>query len=169
MTPAEYRAQAASLRESAAEFRQRAEQLRAEAAEWEMRAVAALNLAAVQEAMARMAEEGALPSGSEPGTVGNMLLRVQTGSRGAAISATMAKNGTAFQRALAMFGLSMPEWAESHGKKPNTVKSWVKHPSRGGRPIPREYAEAIAKEFVDPRTGESLVPAVDTVWPNGIR
>ena len=55
---------------------------------------------------------------------------------------------------------NVTEWAEKHGHKRRTVRSWMD----GSRPIPRRVVDEIAAEFVDPQTGRSLVPP--SSWSN---
>jgi hypothetical protein len=86
-------------------------------------------------------------------------------SRGAAIAAGKRKSNHPWPRALASAGLSVPEWARAQEKPKldaEVARSWLKAPGKGGRTIPRVWAERIAREFPD-------VPAVDASWPNGIR
>lgn len=159
---------AAELRDAAVKLRAKAAEKKAESEQYAMEAKAADILAEQHEAIAVALEAGRLPSRDEQSTPTKVLFRVKM-SRGAAISAGMTKSNTAFQRALAIYGLSIPEWAAKRRKNVETVRSWVKKPNHGGRAIPRAEADAIASEFVDPKTGESLVPAIEDAWPNGIR
>lgn len=106
------------------------------------------------------------------GTLG--AVEVQTRSRGAAVSAakTSTKTRTLFQQKLIERELSVPEWANARHKNgqgrpvkvgAETAKSWNKRPGKGGRPVPREWADIIATEFDDMRL------ALPEAWPNGIR
>jgi hypothetical protein len=97
-----------------------------------------------------------------------MEAQVAIQSRAAKISGAKAarlKTSLPWQKALQLVGLSAQEWAAKQQKPPlggEKARSWMKRPGRGGRPIPRFWAERIAKEFPD-------VPAVDASWPSGIR
>lgn len=101
-----------------------------------------------------------LHSSTEPGTLGTQM-QVEK-SWGAAIAAAKRKPKWPFARALDKAGISLPEWARLRGAKVENVKSWLKNPGKGGRPVPRVWAERIAKEF-------PKVPANPESWPNGIR
>lgn len=73
-----------------------------------------------------------------------------------------------FPRALEAKGLTVAEWAVANKLDRSLVKSWFA-PGAAGRRIPAFWATRIAKEFRDPKTGESVVPATEDVWRNGIR
>ena len=65
-----------------------------------------------------------------------------------------------FPRALYRSGSTVTKWAEAHGLDRNIVKSWF---ARGSacRPIPRRFAEEIARVY--------SVPATMDVWHRGLR
>jgi len=102
-----------------------------------------------------------LHSSIESGTLGTEMSTADV-SWGAAIAKARRKARWPFQRALDKIGKSLPEWARERGAKVENVKSWLKKPGHGGRPVPRVWAERIAKEF-------PTVRAVPESWPNGIR
>lgn len=108
---------------------------------------------------AERAEIIGLHPSTESGTLGTMQLEK---SWGAAIAAAKRKPRWPFARALDKAGISLPEWARARGAKVENVKSWLKNPGKGGRPVPRLWADRIAKEFPSVR-------AVPESWPNGIR
>lgn len=90
----------------------------------------------------------------------------QVRTKGANISGAKIKAPTLFQRHLQAHHLSLPGWTatqSSYGLKPNTAAGWIKRPGKGGRPIPRVWAERLAAEFQDPAL------ALPESWPNGIR
>lgn len=96
-------------------------------------------------------------------------MEVGTRSRGASVTAGRVKHGFAFQEALKARGLSLPEWvATQRGLALEAAKSWVKRPGKGGRSIPRVWANRIAAEFMGD-DGVSLVPADESSWPSGIQ
>ena len=102
-----------------------------------------------------------LHNNTESGTLGTQMSTVDV-SWGAAIAKARRKAKWPFQRALDKAGKSLPEWARERGANVENAKSWLKQPGKGGRPVPRDWAKTIAKEFPS-------VPAVDKSWPNGIR
>lgn len=105
-----------------------------------------------------------LPGEAVMGTMGSV--NQVSLSQGGAVSAGKTKTPTRFQKALHKRGMSLPEWASTKKKfrlNPETAKGWVKRPGKGGRPIPREWADRIAREFGDP----ALLDPDN--WPNGIR
>jgi hypothetical protein len=161
-TPEELRRFAIELRQAAEKRRARIAELEAEVEQLRKEAKASDILAATHEAWARALEEGRLPTAPNSGSLGAdmQLLKIKF-SRGAAIAKGRIEHPTKFQRALAKRGMSLPEWARARGKKVEKVKTWVKE-GEAGRRIPRDEAEAIAKEFPD-------VPAVDSSWPKGIK
>ena len=125
------------------------------------RHIMALAQLRVREARAELALS-ALQRASQVGTMGTM----ESTTRGGAISAAKVRIGTLWQSHLRARGLSIPEWVTSRGRKApgvESARSWVKQPGRGGRPIPRVWADALAAEFEDP----SL--AMTASWPSGIR
>ncbi len=87
-------------------------------------------------------------------------------SRGAAVSAALIDptSKTMFQATLEENNLSLPEWvAKQDGLSHNTAQAWNKKPGAGGRPIPRLWAERIAKQFKKPALRQAKN------WRNGIR
>lgn len=59
--------------------------------------------------------------------------------------------------------------AQDHAYRPlplATASSWTAKGSK--KTIPRRWADLIASEFVDEKSGKSLVPATRKTWPNGI-
>lgn len=98
------------------------------------------------------------------GTIGSM--ESAAPSQGGAVSAGKTKSPTLFQKALHDRGMSLPEWAATKKRfhlKAETAKNWVKRPGKGGRPVPRQWADRIAAEFGDPALSNP------DNWPNGIR
>lgn len=57
-------------------------------------------------------------------------------------------------------------WARLRGVSVKTVSSW--YARRSKKTIPRRWADLIASEFRDEKSGRSLVPATVKTWPNGI-
>lgn len=105
-----------------------------------------------------------LQEGAAIGTMGSM--ETVAPSPGGAVSAGKTKFPTPFQKALHKRGLSLPGWVVTKKKfhlKLETAKGWVKRPGKGGRPVPRLWADRIAAEF-----GEPTLADPDN-WPNGIR
>lgn len=105
------------------------------------------------------------------GTIGTQTMEAQSPTPGANISAAKTKGRWPFQRALIKRNLSLPEWARAQ-KKPHvieveTAKSWLKKSEKGGRKIPRSWADRIELEFRDEK-GRSEVPATNASWPSGI-
>jgi hypothetical protein len=96
---------------------------------------------------------------------------VQEKSRGAAVSAGMVapeNRDVLLWQVLSLRGLSLPEAVAGLKHKypalnEGTARSWVKRPGKGGRPIPRMWADRLAKEFKQPRL------RLPESWPNGIR
>lgn len=102
-----------------------------------------------------------LQQSDEMGTIGTM-----DKTTGAAVSAAKTKHPTLFQQRLHERGLSLPGWAATKKKfelEIERAKSWVKKPGKGGRPVPRVWADMIAGEFDDPGLADPKN------WPNGIR
>lgn len=125
------------------------------------------DLAAIAEMAADMLESGEVPlrARSKMGTVGTMEA-AQVRSKGASVSAakTDKRTRTRFQELLQEANVSLPEWAATkRGLNVETAKSWVKRPGKGGRAIPREWANKLADEFKSPDLAEH------DAWPNGIR
>jgi hypothetical protein len=90
----------------------------------------------------------------------------QVRSRGAAVSAALIDpdSKTMFQAVLEEAKMSLPEWvATQEGLSHNTAQAWNKKPGAGGRPVPRVWADRIAKQFKRP----ALKLAKN--WRNGIR
>lgn len=152
------------------------QQLRALADEQEARGHACRDRGDVQGAIAayhqaevnRLVAEGlersrkALPTKGKMRTIGTMEMP-QVRTRGAAVSEAKTKNPTLFQSVLAEHRTSLPEWAGRQRElSHNTAQSWVKR-GKGGRPIPRLWADRIAREFDDTRLADSAN------WPKGIR
>ncbi len=113
------------------------------------------------------AGEGAAPlrPGHKIGTLGTMEA-AQVRSKGASVSASKTNKAhrTRFQALLHERNVSLPEWAATQKSlNVETAKSWVKRPGKGGRPIPRMWADRIAAEFAAPEMAES------SSWPSGIR
>ena len=63
-----------------------------------------------------------------------------------------------FPQALLASGRTVANWAEANGLRPDEVRTWY-GAGRKGRPIPRQHAEAIEREFG--------VPA--SAWPRGVK
>lgn len=125
----------------------------------------------ILEALRLMERRAGLTATGHKGTVGTAMEAVEP-SRGAAIAVAKRKTKWPFPSALAARGLSLPEWARAQRKpalSTEVAKSWLKAPGRGGRPVPRFWAERIAAEFSTAGGAASLVPAVNDSWPNGIR
>jgi len=129
-------------------------------------AEAANHLSVAVEALRRLTP-GWLPSEPKSRKLGTM--DAQESNRGASVAAARTKDPLPFQLALFGRNSSVPQWAEAKGLEVEKVKSWVKRPKKGGRRIPREWALKIAREFVDPVTGQTLVPADESSWPSGIK
>lgn len=86
-------------------------------------------------------------------------------TKGAKTSAAMTRSKAPLSLALMAAGKSIPEWVtparEKQGLTVEAVRSWVKKPGHGGRPIPRAWADRIEAELG--------IPAIAASWPNGIR
>lgn len=67
---------------------------------------------------------------------------------------------------LAERGSSLTAWAEAHGLKYGRVKGWVSDDNP--RRIPRDMADLIEAESMDPVTRIPAVPATLASWPQGI-
>ena len=65
-----------------------------------------------------------------------------------------------FPQALKAKNITVTEWAGAHKVGRSRVKSWFLD-GDGGRPIPRKFADDIAREFG--------VPATARTWRNGIK
>ncbi len=114
---------------------------------------------------------GPLQNMSHEGTLGTNPMESNSPSAGANISAAKTKTRLPFTLALHKRNLSLPEWARAQRKpgiEEETARAWCKAPGKGGRKIPREWAERIEKEFVD-ENGKTEVPANKRSWPNDIR
>lgn len=107
-----------------------------------------------------------LPRARKMGTLGTKMEVAQVRSKGASVSASKTNKAhrTRFQELLHERNVSLPEWvATQKGLNVETAKSWVKRPGKGGRPIPRLWADRIAAEFEAPEMAEA------SSWPSGIR
>lgn len=86
-------------------------------------------------------------------------------TKSARTSASMTRSKAPFSQALVLLGKSIPEWVTPARKKQGltveAVRSWVKKPDHGGRPVPRVWADRIETELG--------VQAIAANWPNGIR
>lgn len=151
------------LREKAAE-KDRAGQAALEAGDARAAAVALHQANVLRLAASELERLGrnALPAPRKMRTIGTMEMP-QVRSRGAAVSEAKTKDPTLFQEILAHHRSSLPEWAaRQRDLSHNTAQSWVKR-GKGGRPIPRRWADRLAAEFDDVRLAD---PAN---WPKGIR
>ncbi|HZN64725.1 MAG TPA: hypothetical protein VFB66_05450 [Tepidisphaeraceae bacterium] len=108
------------------------------------------------EVSARLIEKhGLLPDRTDARTMGHM----QADSRELKIGKARAGDHP-FPEALHAKGLTVTEWAEKQRPKltREKVSSWYK-PGKGGRRIPRAYAERILKDFGVPLAS----------WPHGLK
>lgn len=109
---------------------------------------------------------GLLPKVLNKGTLGTM--EAQQANAGSKVSAAKTKHPWPFSAALHAHGSSPAQWAEAKKGRPpaETVRAWLKRPGKGGRPVPRRWADEIEAEFAET---ETPVPARDESWPNKIR
>jgi hypothetical protein len=63
-----------------------------------------------------------------------------------------------FPQAVLATGRTVSEWSAAHGLKHYVVRTWYGK-GRTGRPIPRQWADAIEEEF--------SIPA--SAWPRGVK
>lgn len=124
--------------------------------------------------LADVTERSGLRPIGHKGTTGTREMEARPASRGSRVSAANTKGQWPFQQALQRRNLSVLMWAESAtGVTVEAVRSWLKKPGKGGRPIPEVWAKRIEREFgeVDGKGAvvASEVPAVAASWPNGIR
>lgn len=116
------------------------------------------------DALKKLEERARLQAEFEVGTI-STVQAVIARCPGAAVSEAKIHAPTLFQNHLIERGMSLPMWVATKSKfklKVNTAQSWVK-PGKGGRRIPRTWADRIAAEFNDPRLSDS------GNWPRGIR
>lgn len=155
------------LRRQIRELAARVETLVSEAREHETRA-AALRAEAdrLMPGAGGLGRTAGLPKVRFEGTLGTMeALQANAGSK---VSQAKTKHPWPFSAALHAHGSSPAQWAEAKKGRPpaETVRAWLKRPGKGGRPIPRRWADDIEAEFAET---ETPVPARDASWPNKIR
>lgn len=99
------------------------------------------------------------------------IVKPRSPGRGASLSAARTIHHWPFSAALQAQGSFPAEWAERQRRPPvatEVVRAWLKGKGKGGRRVPQFWAERIAAEFKDDR-GHSIVPALDSSWPCGVK